>query len=156
MAIGFGSNRCLTLSYALHCSSPSISDQREKHCFGLAKSLHDRLGLAMNIMKLLFICSQSRLRSPTAEVVFSEIDGVEAMSAGTNNDAETPVSGDLIAWADVILVMEKAHRNKVSKKFRPLLKDKRLVVLGIPDEYEYMDPELVRILKAKVAYMVRL
>ncbi|MEM0915391.1 MAG: low molecular weight protein tyrosine phosphatase family protein [Planctomycetota bacterium] len=107
-------------------------------------------------MKLLFVCSQNRLRSPTAEAVFSEMDGVEAISAGTNNDAETPLSGDLIEWADVVLVMEKTHRNKVSKKFRPLLKNKRLIVLGIRDEYEYMDPELVRILKGKVAYLLRL
>jgi len=55
--------------------------------------------------RLLFICSENRLRSPTAEAVFSEYDGVEAIGAGTNADAETPVSGDLIEWADIVLVM---------------------------------------------------
>ena len=37
-------------------------------------------------MRILFVCSENRLRSPTAEVIFSEYDGVEAVSAGTNPD----------------------------------------------------------------------
>ena len=55
--------------------------------------------------RLLFICSENRLRSPTAEAVFSEYEGVEAIGEGTNADAETPVSGDLIEWADIVLVV---------------------------------------------------
>jgi predicted protein tyrosine phosphatase len=106
--------------------------------------------------KLLFVCSENRLRSPTAEAVFSEYEGIEAIGAGTNADAETPVSGDLIEWADVILVMERAHRNKVSKKYKELLKNKRLIVLEIPDEYECMQPELIQLLKTKVSRLLRL
>ena len=106
--------------------------------------------------KLLFVCSENRLRSPTAEAVFSELEGVEAIGAGTNSDAATPVSGDLIEWADVVLVMEKSHRNKVSKKYKDLLKNKRLIVLDIPDNYECMQPELIKLLKAKVSRVVRL
>ena len=106
-------------------------------------------------MNLLFVCSENRLRSPTAERVFSDYPGVKAIGAGTNADASTPVSGDLIAWADIVLVMEKAHRNKVAKKYRDLLKDKKLVVLDIPDQFEYMQPELVNLLKARVARHVR-
>lgn len=106
-------------------------------------------------MKLLFVCSENRLRSPTAEAVFSEYEGVEAIGAGTNHDAETPVSGDLVEWADAILVMEKSHRNKISKKYKEQLKGKKLVVLDIPDVYECMDPELIKLLKAKVPRYVR-
>ena len=62
-------------------------------------------------MNLLFVCSENRLRSTTGEEVFSEYEGIEAIGAGTNSDAETPVSGDLIEWADIIFVMEKSHRN---------------------------------------------
>lgn len=107
-------------------------------------------------MNLLFVCSENRLRSPTGEAVFSEYDGIQAIGAGTNSDADTPVSGDLIEWADIIFVMEKSHRNKVSKKYRELLKDKRLICLNIPDNYNKMDPELVRILKTKVSRNVDL
>ena len=46
--------------------------------------------------------------------------------------------------------MEKAHRNKLSKKFRPHLSGKRVICLDIPDEYDYMDPVLVQLLKEKV------
>ncbi len=105
--------------------------------------------------KLLFVCSENRLRSPTAEAIFSEYEGVEAIGAGTNADSDTPVSGDLIEWADIILVMEKAHRNKISAKYKDLLKGKRLVVLNIPDHYECMQPELIQLFKAKVAKIVR-
>lgn len=100
--------------------------------------------------RLLFVCSQNRLRSPTAEAICQDIEGLEAMSAGTNNDAEQPLSGDLIEWADTIIVMERHHRNRLTSKFRSHLKDKHLVVLGIPDEYEYMQPELVNLLKARL------
>lgn len=107
-------------------------------------------------MNLLFVCSENRLRSPTAEAVFCEYEGVDAIGAGTNSDAETPVSGDLIEWADAILVMEKSHRNKVAKKFKDLLKGKKLVCLDIPDNYECMQPELIKILKVKVPRHVRI
>jgi len=106
--------------------------------------------------KLLFVCSENRLRSPTAEAVFSAYEGIDAIGAGTNNDAETPVSGDLIEWADVIMVMENTHRNKIAKKHKELLKNKRLIVLGIPDNYEYMQTELIQILKTKVSRLVNL
>lgn len=59
-------------------------------------------------------------------------------------------------WADVILVMEKSHKTKVAKRYQSLLKTKRLVCLDIPDNYEYMQPELVRILEARVPRYVRL
>lgn len=107
-------------------------------------------------MRLLFVCSENRLRSPTAASVFSQYEGVETISAGTNSDAETTVSGDLIEWADAILVMERSHRNKISKRFRALLKNKKLAVLDIADNYEYMQPELVRLLKSRVPRYVRL
>jgi predicted protein tyrosine phosphatase len=100
--------------------------------------------------RLLFVCSQNRLRSPTAEAVCQGIHGIEAISAGTNNDAEQPLTGDLVLWADVVIVMERYHRNRMSKKFREQLRGKQLVVLGIPDDYEYMQPELVRLLRVRL------
>jgi len=101
-------------------------------------------------MNLLFVCSENRLRSPAGEAIFSKYDGIDAIGTGTNSDAETPVSGDLIEWADIIFAMEKSHRNKIAKKFSALLKNKQLVCLGIPDNYAYMQPELVKILEPRV------
>lgn len=107
--------------------------------------------LALDVMKkVLFICSQNRLRSPTAEQVFSSYKGIEVSSAGTNNDANNPVTPELLVWADLIIVMEREHRNKLQKKFRSSLNGKRIICLEIPDDFDYMDPELIKILKAKI------
>jgi predicted protein tyrosine phosphatase len=107
-------------------------------------------------MRVLFVCSQNRLRSSTAEVVFSAVEGVEALSAGMDSDAITPISADLIEWADLILAMERTHYRRLQERFGPLLKDKRISVLRIRDEYDYMDPELIRILRKKVPPLLRL
>lgn len=101
--------------------------------------------------KVLFVCSQNRLRSPTAEQVFAARPDLEVASAGTNNDAETPLSAELVAWANIIFVMERAHRTKVQKRFRKALGGTRMVCLDIPDDYAFMDPGLVRLLEAKLA-----
>lgn len=107
-------------------------------------------------LNLLFVCTENRLRSATAEEVFSAYESISAIGAGTNSDAETTVSGDLIEWADVVFVMEQIHRSKVSKKFGDLLRGKRLICLSIPDKYERMQPELVRLLERKVSQHVQL
>lgn len=99
---------------------------------------------------VLFVCSQNRLRSPTAEHVFADWPGIETCSAGLNHDAENPVSPELLQWADIVFVMERAHRSKLSSKFKAHLRSARVICLEVPDEYEFMDPDLVRLLKAKV------
>lgn len=100
--------------------------------------------------RFLFVCSQNRLRSPTAEQVFSARTDIVVASAGTNNDAENPLTSELIEWADFLVVMERSHRNKVQNRFRSALGNKRIICLDIPDEYEFMDPGLVRLLEARM------
>ncbi len=100
---------------------------------------------------VLFVCSQNRLRSPTAEQVFAQRTDIEVLSAGLDSRCGNPVTPELVEWADIIFVMEQAHRSKLSKRFRGSLKTARVIVLGIPDDYEFMDPELVRLLEARVA-----
>jgi len=103
------------------------------------------------LKRLLFICSQNKLRSPTAEVLFAEYPGIEVDSAGLNNDAEVPLSDGQLEWADLILVMQKTHRSRLNQKFPHALAGKRIAVLNIPDDFSYMDPELIEILKRKCA-----
>ena len=100
---------------------------------------------------VLFVCSQNRLRSPTAEQVFASHPDLEVASAGTNHDAENPLTPELVRWADIIFVMEKSHRNKLQKRFKADLQRARVICLDIPDEYEFMDEGLVRLLRAKVS-----
>ena len=71
-------------------------------------------------------------------------------SAGTNNDAEVPLSAELVGWADTIFVMENIHRSKLQRKFRAALKGVRIICLDIPDNYDFMDPALVRLLQVRV------
>jgi len=104
---------------------------------------------------VLFVCGKNRRRSPTAEAIFSGRSDIEVSSAGTANDAECPMSGDLIEWADEILVMERRQAQQLRKRFGSFLRNKRLVCLGIPDIYEFMQPELIELLQAKVLPMLR-
>jgi predicted protein tyrosine phosphatase len=104
-----------------------------------------------HMKNVLFICSQNRLRSPTAEQVFANHPAYEVSSAGTNADANNPLTPELVRWADIIFVMERSHRNKLQKRYRASLKNARVICLDIPDEYEFMDEGLIRLLKAKVS-----
>ncbi len=108
------------------------------------------------LKRVLFLCSRNRLRSPTAEQIFSGRRDLEVASAGLAADAEVPCTGELIAWADIIFVMEKRHRARLCRRFRQHLKTVRVVCLDIPDTYEFMQPELVALLRSKLArHLVR-
>ena len=104
-----------------------------------------------NRKRILFLCSQNKLRSPTAEAVLASHPSVEVDSAGLNSDAVVPLAPEQIEWADLILVMEKAHRNRLNRKFGQFMQGKRVAVLNIPDEFEFMDSELVSLLKTRCA-----
>jgi len=100
---------------------------------------------------ILFLCSQNKLRSPTAEAIFADHPAIDVDSAGLNNDAEVPLSEEQVRWADLIIVMEKTHRNRLNRKFKNVLAGKRIAVLDIPDEYDYMDPSLISLLRKRCA-----
>ena len=97
--------------------------------------------------RLLFVCSRNQWRSPTAESVWSREPGVNVRSAGTSPSARRTVSEADIRWADRIFVMESSHRDQLRRRFAELMAETPCHVLGIPDDYEYMDPELVEMLR---------
>ena len=99
---------------------------------------------------VLFICGKNKWRSPTAEDVFADYPGIECASAGLSNDAATPVSIELVEWADLIFVMEREHKTKLAERFRPHLPGKRVVCLDIADNFRFMEPALVKLLRTKV------
>jgi predicted protein tyrosine phosphatase len=104
---------------------------------------------------VLFVCGKNRRRSPTAEAIFSGMDGYEFSSAGTAADADCCISGDLIEWADDIVVMEKRQAEQVRKKFVLALRTKRLINLNIPDRYSLLQQELIAELRAKASRWIR-
>ena len=102
------------------------------------------------IKHILFICGKNRRRSPTAEQIFAARPGIEVASAGLSHDADNLVSAELVGWADIVFVMEKLHRTKLLAQFRSSLNGTKVICLDIPDRYEFMDPDLVALLKLKV------
>ena len=101
-------------------------------------------------MNALFICSRNQWRSPTAEAVFRRYPNVQTRSAGTSPNARHTVSINDITWADKVFVMEQKHKNRLSAQFSRALQHKEIIVLDIPDDYRYMDEELIEILKESV------
>lgn len=107
-------------------------------------------------LNVLFVCSRNRWRSPTAEQVWRRHPRVNARSAGTSAGARHPVSAADLAWADVVIVMEDKHRSRLLAGFRALLAHKPVHVLDIPDDYPFMDPDLVELLRDPVAELLGL
>ena len=99
-------------------------------------------------MNILFICSRNKLRSPTGEAIFRNDPVHQARSAGTSDSARVRVSQALIDWADLVFVMERKHLQILQSRFTV---NRQVVILDIPDEYQYMDPELVDMLRDAVA-----
>ncbi|KQQ31693.1 phosphotyrosine protein phosphatase [Methylobacterium sp. Leaf123] len=99
-------------------------------------------------MRILFVCGRARARSPTAEQIFARWPGLETASAGVSDDADEPVEADHLAWAETIVVMERAHRRKLMRRFGPVLRQARIVCLDVRDDYAFMEPALVRLLEA--------
>lgn len=102
-------------------------------------------------LHVLFVCSRNQWRSPTAEQVWRRHPALAVRSGGTSPNARHPVSAADVQWADVILVMEEKHASRLRAAFRQQLDHKPVHVLDIPDEYRYMDPELVALLRDAVA-----
>jgi predicted protein tyrosine phosphatase len=128
--------------------NPQSSGCREGHFAPVGSPLMSNA--KSNLKRLLFVCSRNKLRSPTAEQVFSTWKGIEVASAGLAADAETPLTADLVEWADIIFVMEKAHRSKLSAQFKGSLNGQRIVCLNVPDRYAFMEPALVSLLTKRV------
>ena len=105
---------------------------------------------------VLFICSMNQWRSPTAEKVFQKEPGIAVRSAGTVRGARRTVSVQDIRWSDIILVMEEKHKSRLIAQFRDEVRYKTLHVLDIPDEYKYMDPELVEIVREAATPFIRI
>ncbi|MDE7362703.1 MAG: protein tyrosine phosphatase [Oscillospiraceae bacterium] len=102
-------------------------------------------------MHLLFLCSQNKRRSLTAEKIFDGYDGHSARSAGTEANSRVKVTPGLLGWADIIFCMEKKHVRRIREKYPDIAADKKLVCLNIDDDYEYMDEELQELLQSAVS-----
>lgn len=100
--------------------------------------------------KILFVCSRNRRRSLTAETVFKHEPAWDVRSAGTETAARIKVTAGQLGWADVVIVMEKRHKERLRQKFPEELAAKPCLCWFIPDDYEFMDAGLIGILREKM------
>ena len=107
-------------------------------------------------LNVLFICSRNQWRSPTAEKVWRSHPALAVRSAGTSPNARRHVSEQDLRWAEAIFVMEEKHKSRLIAEFGRIIENKPIHVLDIPDEYKYMDPELVEELERSVASILGL
>ena len=108
------------------------------------------------LMNLLFVCSKNQWRSPTAERIYQDHPNLNVRSAGISQSARKLINSIDINWSDIIFVMENKHKSYITDHFRDQLNNKRLIVLDIPDEYQYMDDELIKWLTESVnAYLLQ-
>ena len=101
-------------------------------------------------MNLLFLCSQNKCRSLTAEKLFDGFDGNRARSAGTENNSRVKVTAGLLGWADIIFCMEKKNVRRIKEKYSDIVSCKKVVCLNINDDYKFMDEELQELLESSV------
>jgi predicted protein tyrosine phosphatase len=99
---------------------------------------------------LLFVCSRNRWRSPTAERIYAKSERFQVRSRGLSASAVRRLTAADVAWADVVFVMETDHKRQLLQSFREPLGNRPLHVLDIPDEYQFMDPELIDLITTAV------
>jgi len=104
----------------------------------------------IKMQNLLFICSRNQWRSPTAEKIYSRDPRVNVRSAGTSPRAKRTVNAKDLQWADLIFVMEYKHKDRLKAEYNRVLQYKKIIVLDIPDDYLYMDEELVEVLELSI------
>ena len=108
------------------------------------------IGIKNTNLNILFVCSRNKWRSPTAEAIYKNREGYQIKSAGTEPSAKICVSQKTILWADIIFVMEKKHKQRLFDKFPVEIKNKKIIILDIEDEYKFMDEELIEMIKLSV------
>ena len=109
----------------------------------------------MNRLRVLFVCSHNQWRSPTAEAIYRNDPRVEVSSAGVSASARRRVSEKMLRAADLILVMEREHRQRLRSQFSVAVQGVRIEVLDVPDDFEFMDPELIVLLKSRVEPLLK-
>ncbi|TWU02916.1 low molecular weight protein tyrosine phosphatase family protein [Stieleria varia] len=97
-------------------------------------------------INVLFVCSKNQWRSPTAEAVYRDDPRVSVRSRGTATSAKQTIHAADLAWADLVLVMEDKHRHRLLADFPGEAKYLPIQVLHIPDDYQFMDPELIELI----------
>ena len=99
--------------------------------------------------KLLIVCGRNKRRSRTAEYIFKNDDRFQIRSAGLSAVSDVQINEKLINWADIIFVMDDGQRNRIQSQYRELDLP-GIHTLDIPDDYEYLNEDLVEMLTTRI------
>lgn len=102
---------------------------------------------------ILVVCGKNKRRSRTAEYIFKNDDRINIRSVGVSPNSNRKINEKDLIWANLVLVMEKKHKNKIKSTFY-FLDLPKIENLDIPDTYEFMDDELICILEDKIKYHI--
>ena len=108
---------------------------------------------------ILVVCGRNKKRSRTAEYIFKNDDRFNIRSAGLSPKSDRKISENDLNWANLIFVMETGQRAKIWSQYRHL-ELPTIEVLSIPDNYEFINEELVELLsdrindKLKIVYKI--
>mgnify|MGYP006306562241 FL=1 len=103
---------------------------------------------------VLFVCTANQQRSPTAEQMYRDDPRFEVRSAGTDALFGREVTSGDLQWADLVVVMESRHEHKIRRYFPEESSGVKLVVLDIPDIYQYMEITLQREIRSRFEPLV--
>lgn len=99
----------------------------------------------MKKMKVLVVCNANLNRSPTVAKFLNEnIKHIEAKDAGIYYGYPNIVNQKLLNWADFVYAMDLEQYKYIHDKFP---KHPRVWVLGISDNYNPHDPNLIELLE---------
>lgn len=100
--------------------------------------------------RVLFVCTQNRVRSLTAEQLYRTKADLEVRSAGIAENAGVPLTRDLFEWADHVFVFSKGQQKVIKERYPDSFDSKPVVCLGLPDRFEYKSPKLIMVLREKL------
>ncbi|RIW12515.1 protein-tyrosine-phosphatase [Algoriphagus lacus] len=98
---------------------------------------------------ILIICGKNKRRSRTGEFIFKNDSRFNVRSAGLSPKSDRKISEGDLNWSDLVYVMETEHRTKIRDLYGHLDLP-AIEVLHVPDEYEFMDEELVDLLTERI------
>lgn len=109
----------------------------------------------INRPNILVVCGRNKKRSRTAESIFKNDNRFSIRSAGLSPKSDRKITEKDLNWADLIFVMETGHRVKIWGLYRQM-ELPPIEILNIPDDYEFMDNELIEMLTDRISDTLRI
>jgi len=93
--------------------------------------------------RVLFVCTQNKVRSLTAEHLYRDRPDLDVKSCGTATFAKNRLSKELLKWAEVVFTFDDTQTEAITKNFPTEAQGRPVVCLGLPDIFTYKSDALV-------------